>query len=49
VEDLGVVGRMILEWTLDNWGGEGVRWILLVQIRGQWQALLNIVINLQVP
>jgi len=30
-------------------GWEGVDWILLAQNRDQWQAVVNTVMNLQVP
>jgi len=30
-------------------GWEGVGWIHLVQDRDQWQAVVNMVMNLQVP
>jgi hypothetical protein len=32
-----------------GWEGEGVGWIHLVQNRDQWQALVNTVMNRQVP
>jgi hypothetical protein len=28
---------------------EGVDWMCMAQDRGQWQALVNVVMNLQVP
>jgi hypothetical protein len=37
--------RMYLRET----GWEGMDWIHLAQNRGQWQALVNMVMNLQVP
>jgi hypothetical protein len=30
-------------------GLEGVNWIHLFQVRDQWQAVVNTVLNLQVP
>jgi hypothetical protein len=45
-EDIGVDGRIILEGIL---GWEGVDWIHVVQDRGQWWSVVNIVMNLQVP
>jgi hypothetical protein len=37
--------KMVLRET----GLEGMGWINLVQDRGQWRALVNTVMNLQVP
>jgi hypothetical protein len=34
-EDLGVDGRIILEWILREIGWEGVDWLYLAQDRGQ--------------
>jgi hypothetical protein len=45
MEDLGVDGRIILEWIL----GVGVDWIHLAQDRDQWQTLVNTVISLRFP
>jgi hypothetical protein len=45
-EDLGVDGRVILEWML---GWKSVVWIHLTQDRNQWRALVNTVMNLRVP
>jgi hypothetical protein len=48
-EDLGVDGRIILEWILVKKGWEGVDWIHLVQDKEQWRAVVNMVMNLRVP
>jgi hypothetical protein len=48
---LGVDGRIILKWIckgLDG-GGGGMNWIDLAQDRDRWWALVNTVMNLQVP
>jgi hypothetical protein len=44
--DLDVGGRMILKWIL---GWDGMDWIDLAQDRDQWRALVNTVMNIQVP
>jgi hypothetical protein len=51
VKDEGIDGMMILEYirmNLTERGGEGVDWIHLTQDRDQWQALVKMVVNLQV-
>jgi hypothetical protein len=44
----GVDGRIILKWDFKKWDG-GIDWIELAQDRERWRALLDAVINLQVP
>jgi len=46
--DPGVYGRIILKWIIRKWN-EGMDWIDLAQDRNKWQALVNMVMNLQVP
>jgi hypothetical protein len=46
--DPGVDGRIILRWTFRKWDG-GMDWIDLAQDKDRWRALVNAVINLQVP
>jgi hypothetical protein len=54
---LGRPGRrwgIILKWTLERErererGWDSMDWIHLVQHRDQWRALVNTVMNLQVP
>jgi hypothetical protein len=48
-EDLGVDGRILLEWILRETEWKCENWIHLAQDRNQWQALVNTVINLRVP
>ena len=47
LEDLGVDGRIILEWILEKWDG-GMDWIDLAQDRDGWRAVVNAVMNLRV-
>jgi hypothetical protein len=50
--DPRVDGKIILSWIFKNWdgGGEGaMKWIELAQDRDKWWALVNAVMNLQVP
>jgi hypothetical protein len=48
-EDPGLDGKIILGWILRKWDGVGMDWINLAQDRGRWRALVNAVMNLQVP
>jgi len=45
-EDLGVDGRIILEWIL---GWKDVEWVNLAQDRDQWRALVNTIMNVRYP
>jgi len=47
----GIDGRIILRWIFRKWdvGVWGMDSIELVQDRGRWWALVNAVMNLQVP
>lgn len=44
--DLGVDGRIMLKWILNN---QGVVWIETAQDRAQWRAFVNTVVDLRVP
>jgi hypothetical protein len=44
----GVDGRIILKRIFERLGG-GVDWIDVAQDRDRWRALVNAVMNLQVP
>jgi len=48
-EDLGVDGRIILRWICGKWDVGGMDWIKLAQAGDRWRALVNAVMNLQVP
>ena len=47
-EDPGVDGRIILKWMLETGDGD-MDWLDLAQDRGGWPAVLNAVMNIQVP
>jgi len=47
--NLGTHGRIILKWIFRIYDWEGVDWIDLSQDRNMWQALVDMVMNLQVP
>jgi hypothetical protein len=48
LEDPGVDGRIILKWIFErlDWGMD---WINLARDRDRWRALVNAVMNLQIP
>ena len=48
LEDPGIDGRIIFKQIFEKWDGV-VDWIELPQDRDRWQALLNVLMNLQVP
>jgi hypothetical protein len=48
LEDPGIDGRIILKCIFERLDGV-TRWIHLSQDRDRWQALVNVVIDLQVP
>jgi hypothetical protein len=48
LEDPGADGRIILKWILKKWD-RGMDWFDLAQDRDRWRALVNAVMNLQVP
>jgi len=45
----GRIRRLILTWIFKKWDGGGMYWIDLAQDRDMWQALVNVVMNLQIP
>jgi hypothetical protein len=47
--DPGIDGRMILRWIFRKLDVGGMDWIELAQGRVRWRALMNVVMNLQVP
>jgi hypothetical protein len=49
LEDLGIGGKIILEWILGDIGWKGLSWVQLAQDRNQWWALVITVVNLHVP
>jgi hypothetical protein len=50
-EDLGIDGKIILEWVLEKQGGKrwGVDWIHLAQDRDHWWAVVNAIMKHGVP
>jgi hypothetical protein len=48
LENPGVGGRIILKYFFRKLDG-GIGWIALAQERGRWPALVNAVMNIQVP
>ena len=47
--DEGIEGRIILRWIFREVGCRGMDWIELAQDRDRWRALVDVVMNLQVP
>ena len=48
LKDPGVDGKIILKCILEKWDG-GMDWIDLAQDRDRWRAVVNVIMNLQVP
>jgi hypothetical protein len=46
LEDLGVDGKIILKWILQQWK-RGMDWIVLARNRDMWNTLLNAVMILR--
>jgi len=45
--DIGVAGRIILEWVLGNWGGK--LWTGFIRLdRDRWRTPVNSIMNLQI-
>ena len=50
LEDTDVDGRIMFRWILGKWDwGGGMDWIDLAQDRDMGQAVMNVVMNLQIP
>jgi len=49
LEDLGIDGKITLEWILGKLGWEGVDYMHLAQDRDQWWTLVNMLMRLKVP
>ena len=51
MEHVGVEGKIILKWKFQRmgWGGGDIDWIDLYQDMNRWRAVVNAVMNLQVP
>jgi len=39
----------MVRWIFKKWNGVGMVWIDLAEDRDRWRALVNAVMNLQVP
>ena len=48
LEDPGIDGTVLLWWSFRNWNGGHGR-IDLAQDKDRWRALVNVVMNFQVP
>ena len=48
LKDLGVDVRIILKWIFEKWDVD-MNWIDLAEYRDRWRAVVNAVMNLQVP
>ena len=49
LEDIGIDESIILKLIFKKWNQEGMDWIDLVQDRDRFRALVNVVINHQLP
>jgi hypothetical protein len=49
LEELDVGGRTVLKWIIERQDVVITDWIYLALDRDQWPALLNTVMNIQVP
>jgi hypothetical protein len=47
--DPGVDGRIISRWIFRKWNWGGIDWMELAKDGDRWRALVNVVMNLQVP
>ena len=48
-EHVDVDGRIILKWIFGKWDVGGTDWTQLAQAGDKWPALVNAVMNIQVP
>jgi len=48
IENLDIDGKIILEWVIEKYGGK-VWPAFMAQDRDQYQAVVSVVVNFQVP
>jgi hypothetical protein len=48
LEDLGVIGRIILKIIFEKWVGGVMEWIDLAQNKDRWWVFVNAIMNFRV-